>query len=293
MSIRTARSTPSDSQRKFKAGNNQNHQPIQTMSKGITSNMQSIPLRLIDPPARSMRLDIDQERLQHLVDSINQIGLINPLLVKRVGKRYEIVAGHRRWLALKQLRKQRVNCVVFGGDTVEAEAAKLHENINRSDVDAVSEGYYLQGLMDEHKLDQRSLAKAIGRSPSYVSDRVRLLQAPAHLRHAVQTGTLTLSTARELLRIEDVPTREQMIDQAVAFPINDTTARQWRIDANSIHDNPPPAGAGTGAPTSDHVDAVMVECALTRARVNIANTMLVRVSIDAWHELVDTMAKQE
>lgn len=239
-----------------------------------------------------MRLGFSPESLDELVASIKEVGLLNPITVKKIEAGYEVVAGNRRFAALRRLKWKEIPAIVFPKDGLDAEVAKLHENSVREAVNVVDEANFLLDLASAYKLNGKQLATKIGRTESYVSDRLRLLKAPPELSDAVAKGELSFSAARELTKIRDENVQREYIAHAIRSGVNDSTAAQWRKDANNAQDAGQAAPAEPVAGVSDSVPEIRVQCALTGKSYRIDRTMVVRVHIDSWNELVAETLKQ-
>lgn len=244
-------------------------------------------------PEHDMRLGHDPDSIKELAESIKDLGLLNPVTVKKVENGYEVVAGNRRLAALKKLKWRAVPCIVFPRDGLDAEVAKLHENSVRESVNVVDEANFLLDLATAYKLTGKALAAKIGRTESYVSDRLRLLKAPPELSNAVAKGELSFSAARELLKVRDPDVQREYISHAIRSGVNDTTAAQWRKDANAATDAGQTPPAEPGSPGKESVQELRVQCALTGKTMRIDRTMVIRVGIDPWNELLAELAKKE
>jgi ParB family transcriptional regulator, chromosome partitioning protein len=165
-----------------------------------------VPLELIDPSPRNPRraLDVDE-----LVASIRAYGLLQPVVLRRVGARYELVAGHRRLAALVRLAEQEpgdsrwgeVEAVVRQASADEAYLLTLTENLQRADLSPKEEAAALEVLVRQEGWSVRRVAEAIHRDPMYVSRRLRVFDDPV-LAGPVLAGRLPVSTAEVLLRAD-------------------------------------------------------------------------------------------
>jgi len=244
-----------------------------------------VPLSKLSLPTVDMRSATDGDNVTDLIDSIRQIGIISPILVKVTKEGYEVVAGARRTRAVSQLGWDKIPAIVFPAAGIAAEVAKMHENAVRSSVSPVDEAEFLSNLATVYKLNGKELASKIGRAESYVSERLTLLKAPDELLQAVKSGELSFSSARELQRIKDPSIQASYIGIAVQSGINDTTAKQWRLDANrASNEGVPPIDPGDLQPAAN-VQRIKVQCALTGRTVDIEKTVLIRVCNVAWETL--------
>lgn len=212
-----------------------------------------IPLSLIDMPDMSMRQSMDGDGMESLAASIKAHGLINPITVRKRGSRYEVVAGSRRRFACDMIGLSAVKCKIEYSDDATLEIIKIHENILREDVKIYDEAVYLESVVNKLKLTQAKLAKLIGKSEAYVSDRLKILKWDDYLRDALHNGDITFSAARELSTIKNDGVRKEYTRHAVKSGITPTTAKQWAADANAVADpviSDDQSGDGEYAPAS-------------------------------------------
>ncbi|MDY0390784.1 ParB/RepB/Spo0J family partition protein [Desulfobulbus oligotrophicus] len=157
------------------------------------------------------RSHFDEEKLQQLADSIQEKGIIQPLLVTRkASNRYVLIAGERRLRAARMLGHEEVPVVVMEeGDDRESLELALIENIQRHDLNPIEEALAYTRLMEEFNLTQEDVAKKVGRQRSTITNVLRLLQLPESVRNDVICGTISEGHARVLLRVKDDPDRLQ------------------------------------------------------------------------------------
>jgi ParB family chromosome partitioning protein len=164
--------------------------------------MRMLPLEQLQPGKYQPRSHMDGERLQELADSIKAQGLIQPIVVRPVGKdRFEIIAGERRWRAAQLASLREVPVVVRDSDDHAALAMALIENIQREDLNPLEEATALQRLIDEFALTHQQAADAVGRSRAAVSNLLRLLELPDGVRKLVERGAIEMGHARALLTL--------------------------------------------------------------------------------------------
>jgi ParB family chromosome partitioning protein len=164
--------------------------------------MRTLPLEQLQPGKYQPRSHMDTERLQELADSIKAQGLIQPIVVRPIGKdRFEIIAGERRWRAAQLASLREVPVVVRDSDDHAALAMALIENIQREDLNPLEEATALQRLIDEFALTHQQAADAVGRSRAAVSNLLRLLELPDAVRKLVERGAIEMGHARALLTL--------------------------------------------------------------------------------------------
>lgn len=207
-----------------------------------------ISLDLIDDPERPMRHDLSPESVEDLVQSIRQVGIIEPLVVKPKGDRYEIIAGHRRALAAGIANVAQVPCYVVNATKEQGELLKIHENLYRADVRPSDEADHYKYLIEHHKMSPVRLAKLINKSESYVTDRLAIFNYPPELRHALDTGEIKFSVAREFARLDDLPKMREYLKYAILNGITASLSRQWVQDYERSKEPQQPTAQTTHAP---------------------------------------------
>ncbi len=164
----------------------------------------NLPIEQLQPGKYQPRTQMDPARLQELADSIRAQGLIQPIVVRAVGRdRYEIIAGERRWRAAQLAELRDVPVVLRDIDDHAALAMALIENIQREDLNPLEEAVALQRLIDEFALTHQQAAEAVGRSRAAVSNLLRLLELPDGVRRLVEQGRIEMGHARALLTLPE------------------------------------------------------------------------------------------
>lgn len=164
----------------------------------------------IKPGAMQPRLDFDEEALASLADSIRAHGVVQPLVVRRVGPGYELIAGERRWRAARLAGLSKVPVVVKDvpeGDLLEI---ALIENIQREDLNPIEEAQAYQRLIETVGLTQEALAKRVGRDRSYITNYLRLLKLPDDLQLLVRQGRLSTGHARTILGLAEADAQRRL-----------------------------------------------------------------------------------
>lgn len=181
----------------------------------------------ISIPAHLMRSAMNKEEFEKLKDSMNRLGMLNPLTVREVDGKYELIAGYRRLKVAKELRWEEVPINEVPATDTEAEAMKVAENVDREDVSPMDEGVYLKKIMDEGNLNQGQMADIIGRSEAYVSKRLGTLKWPEKLKLAVEMKGIAFSGANALMGIKDPEYRMYQIKEAVKFGASLSVIETW------------------------------------------------------------------
>jgi ParB family chromosome partitioning protein len=187
------------------------------LGKGLSALIPDVPLTtrqnpsevdidLLSPNEEQPRVQMDAAKLQELADSIKANGIIQPIVVRRVGNAFRIIAGERRWRAAQRAGLLKVPVVIR--DVADDAANKLLElalveNIQRENLNPVDEALAYQRLADNHKLTQDQIAAAVGKDRSSVANFMRLLKLPDEVRNDLSSGSLSMGHARALLGLTD------------------------------------------------------------------------------------------
>lgn len=163
----------------------------------------ALRLSELEPNRDQPRKQFSEEAIQTLADSIQQYGMIQPILVRPLGLNYQIVAGERRWRAARMLGLDEVPVVIRDLSDEETMAIALIENLQRENLNPMEEaGGYAQ-LMEKCGMTQEEVAKHVGKSRSAIANSLRLLKLPEQVKALVQDGSLSAGHARALLGISD------------------------------------------------------------------------------------------
>ncbi len=157
----------------------------------------------IQPNRGQPRRYFDEIRILELSESIRANGVLQPLLVRRDGEGYAIVAGERRWRAAQRAGLRELPCIVRDVSDPQAFELALIENIQREDLNAIEEAEAYQRLIEYHGLTQEELAQRVGKDRSTIANALRLLRLPEPIKLAMSSGALGMGHARALLALGD------------------------------------------------------------------------------------------
>jgi ParB family chromosome partitioning protein len=163
----------------------------------------SLPIEAIDRCTDQPRKQFEEARLEELANSIREKGVLEPILVRREGAKFRIVAGERRWRAAQRAGLREIPAIVREATDREAFEIALVENIQRADLNAIEEAEAYDVLVRDHGLTQEELSKRVGKERSTVANALRLLKLPEEVRDAVRDGRLDMGHARALLGLDD------------------------------------------------------------------------------------------
>jgi ParB family chromosome partitioning protein len=165
------------------------------------------------------RLDVNDARLQELAQSIKSNGVIQPIVVRRIGDRFQIIAGERRWRAAKLAGLLRVPIVirdVAPGQEKSLLEMALVENIQREDLNPIEEALAYRRLADDFRLRQEDIAGAVGKDRASIANVLRLLKLPEEVRSEVASGRLSMGHARALLSLTSEAEQRQTARDVIA-----------------------------------------------------------------------------
>ena len=165
---------------------------------------------LIDPSPYQPRTHFREDTLEELARSIRMSGIVQPLVVRRIGARYQLIAGERRWRAAQRAGLGRVPVVVRNVPEEKALEMTLVENIQREDLNPIEQARAFQRLMDEFMLTQEQVAERTGKERTTIANAVRLLNLEGVIQNLVEEGRISSGHARALLGIADAKLRLEL-----------------------------------------------------------------------------------
>lgn len=200
----------------------ENTSPAVEKAQEPASAAQELLIKNIAANPYQPRCNFDEEKLQELAASIKEFGVVQPVVVRKKGRSYELVAGERRLRAAGLAGLTKVPAIVKDYDDVKMMEIALIENIQRHDLNPIEEAQGLRRLMQEFKLTQEQTAEKVGRSRSAVTNILRLLNLPEQVQKQIINGVLTMGQAKQLLGL---PKPEQMCEVAEAIIANGWSSR--------------------------------------------------------------------
>ena len=173
-----------------------------------SSNLNEVDIAQIEPNPNQPRREFDPEALQELANSIRELGIIQPITVRKVeGGKYQIIAGERRWRASQQAGLSRIPAYIVTVEDQGVMEMALVENIQREDLNAIEIALAYQHLADEIGMTQAKISERVGKSRAAVTNYMRLLKLPAQVQMALKNHEIEMGHARALLAI-DSPTQQ-------------------------------------------------------------------------------------
>lgn len=228
-----------------------------------------LDIDLLVPNPRQPRQQIDDARLEELAQSIRANGVIQPIVVRKAGDQFEIVAGERRWRASQRAGLLKVPVAVRDVPDDKLLEVALIENIQRENLSPIEEALAYRRLTDELHLSQEDIARQVGKDRATVANYMRLLRLPAEVRAALNEGALSMGHARALLALPDEAGQRRLGRDVIArgLSVRETeTLVKHAVDAEPGRDKPAPSAPRTDANTRAAEDQLKLALG-TRVRI--------------------------
>ena len=243
--------------------------PVDGSAGARSGSVQMIPVAGIEPHPGQPRRIFQEEALAELAESIRARGVIQPIVVRPHGHRFQIVAGERRWRAAQRARLHEIPAIVRDFSDEETLEVALIENIQRQDLNAIEEAQAYKRLVDEFSHTQEELARIVHKSRSHVANLLRLLDLPAKVQIMVGAGELSMGHARALLTVAP-PAAIALARQAVehGWSVREVEHRVQQLSAGKVTPN----RTRKAAPGRPQADIAALERELSESlgsRVNV------------------------
>lgn len=188
--------------------------------KAAADEVKQIPVQDISPSPYQPRTIFDEERIDELLQTIKTHGVIQPIVVRVRNGGYEIIAGERRWRAVKKLGLETIPAIIRDFNDAQAASIALIENLQREGLTAIEEAIAYQKLMELHQLTQESLAQRLGKSQSTIANKIRLLQLNEPIKQALMDRKITERHARALLSLDNEELQLKVLEEIVTKELN-------------------------------------------------------------------------
>ena len=170
----------------------------------------------ITPNANQPRKVFNEEKLEELAASIRQNGIIQPIVVRKKSRGYEIVAGERRWRASIKAGLDQVPCLVRELSDEQNMLIAIIENMQREDLNPIEEAEGLRQMTEHFGLTQEQISKSVGKSRPYITNSMRLLKLPSYIKDSVADGKISAAHGRTLVTIDDENKRKSLWEKIIA-----------------------------------------------------------------------------
>ncbi|MDH6703667.1 ParB family chromosome partitioning protein [Kitasatospora sp. MAA19] len=265
-----------------------------------------LPLGAIVANPCQPRKNFDEDKLDELVASIKEVGLLQPVVVRQVGvEKFELIMGERRWRASKEAGLERIPAIVRATEDDKLLLDALLENLHRAELNPLEEAAAYDQLLRDFSCTHDELADRIGRSRSHVSNTLRLLKLPPTVQSRVAAGTLTAGHARALLGVADAERQEQLARRIVAEGLSVRTTEEIVMVMGSEEEKPKrqapkagkllsPAFNDLASRLSDRFDTrVKVEVSQRGGRLGKGKVVLEFGSVEDLNRILDSLAPGE
>ena len=195
------------------------------------SGIVELPVDAIRRNPRQPRRALDATALEELATSIASVGVVQPVIVRRVDDGYELIAGERRWRAAQMAGYTVIPAIVRKASDIESLELALVENVVRQQLNPVDEAYALKVLLEDLGVTQENLAARVGKSRSAIANKIRLLDLPAELQEALASGALSEGHGRALLGL---PERSQQLQLGRRAALQGMSVRQVEAEVRRI-----------------------------------------------------------
>lgn len=201
--------------------------PRQTLGRGLSALLGEelpptgeaasleIDIDLIEPNPEQPRTRFTETGLEELAQSIRANGVVQPIVLRKVGSRYQIVAGERRWRAAQRAGLRKIPAVVREVSDEKLLELALVENIQRQELNPIEEAKAYRKLIDNIGLTQENVAERVGKERTVITTSMRLLRLPGELQRDIEEGSLSAGHGRALLMVEDPATQRAVANQAI------------------------------------------------------------------------------
>lgn len=221
------------------------------MAKVLKDKIAEVELSLIDEPKAMARMEMDPEAVAELAQSISEIGLLQPVVLCENAGRYEIIAGHRRFLAHKRLELPTIKAIIKNMSAQDVIIARATENLARVDLTPLEESTIYTDLVNKHNMSIEQVAQKMGKTPGTIKRRMDLVKMPPALQKAVHKGQVSMSAAEELWPISNETDLEYYLLFAIENGCTKEVARQWCKqwkDTQRHMESPSGEGGGVSSP---------------------------------------------
>jgi ParB family chromosome partitioning protein len=222
------------------ATNHTSTEPAPAISVAGAPGYLEIAVHLIEPSPYQARREITPEQLNELAESIRSEGLLQPVVVRKVGEKYQLIAGERRWRAFQQLKIKSIPARIVEASNASSAALGLIENLQREGLNPIEEAHGYASLIRDFDLTQESAAERVGKGRASVANSLRLLSLDTDLQGYVAKNMLSVGHAKVLLSVEDTAQRAMLGRRIIEEGLSVRVTEKLAVTAK--------AAGGTAAP---------------------------------------------
>ncbi|MFJ8475099.1 ParB/RepB/Spo0J family partition protein [Kitasatospora sp. NPDC094011] len=264
-----------------------------------------LPLDAITPNPRQPRDVFDPDKLEELVNSIKEVGLLQPIVVRQVGAgRYELIMGERRWRASREAGLERIPAIVRATEDDKLLLDALLENLHRAELNPLEEAAAYDQLLRDFSCTHEELADRVGRSRGHVSNTLRLMKLTPSVQRRLVAGTIMAGHARALLGVPDAEDQERLATRIIAEGLTvrniEEIVKVMRLEQKPKRQTPKagkiisPAFNDLASRLSDRFDTrVKVEVSQRGGKLGKGKVVLEFGSVEDLNRILDSMAPGE
>lgn len=204
----------------------------------MQDTIQKIPIDALLDPDIAMRENVHDEQMDELMADMKSVGLIQPITVRAVGDKFEIIAGHRRTTAARLLGWPTIDAKVVVADDDTAFTMRAMENLSRADVNPVDEACYIGEIIKRHNKSVDDVAGIVHRTPAWVEQRLEIFDMPDYLQNYLRLKQISIGAALILNKISNEASKRYLINYAAQNGVTVAQANRWALSAQSEADNP-------------------------------------------------------
>lgn len=201
-------------------GSGEKEPDLQNIENTPQEKVDKVKIDLIKPNKYQPRTIFSEEKIEELARTIHTHGVIQPIVIRKSGDGYEIIAGERRFRAMKKLGWDEVPAIVRNLDDKETASIALIENLQREELTAIEEAYAYEKLLELHGLTQEALAQRLGKGQSTVANKLRLLKLPEEIKNGILTKEISERHARALISVKDADLQQKLFQEAIEEQLN-------------------------------------------------------------------------
>ena len=201
-------------------GSGEKEPDLQNIDSTPQEKVDQVKIDLIKPNKYQPRTIFSEEKIEELARTIHTHGVIQPIVIRKSGDGYEIIAGERRYRAMKKLGWEEVPAIIRDLDDKETASIALIENLQREELTAIEEAYAYEKLLELHGLTQEALAQRLGKGQSTVANKLRLLKLPEEIKNKILTKEISERHARALISVKDAELQHKIFQEALDEQLN-------------------------------------------------------------------------
>jgi len=229
----------------------------------VESNLMELDIDRLDPAGDQPRSIFKESKLEELAQSIRHNGIIQPLVVRRNGERFEIIAGERRWRAAQKAGLHKIPCVIKDVSSENVLEISLIENIQREELNPIEEANAFKRLLEMRDLTQEEVARRVGKDRSSITNALRLLRLPVELQRLVEEEKLSMGHARALLSIDSaqdqIALARQITSKSLSVRETEQLVKRYRSASSRTTENKTPT-----IQNADRANIVAAEAKLSK-----------------------------